>query len=82
MRILLADKQDITRAGLMYIINSMENVEYKYIEDKAELFVALNQDQDCILFTVLSRNYQYLLHKITLLVRIPMSRQLSCHLRL
>lgn len=34
MRILLADKQDITRAGLMYIINSMENVEYKYIEDK------------------------------------------------
>lgn len=48
MRILLADKQDITRAGLMYIINSMENVEYKYIEDKAELFVALNEDQDCV----------------------------------
>ena len=48
MRILLADKQDITRAGLMYIIDSMESVEYKYIEDKAELFVALKEDQDCV----------------------------------
>jgi DNA-binding NarL/FixJ family response regulator len=48
MRILLADKQDITRAGLMYIIDSMDNVEYKYTEDKAELYAALNEDQDCV----------------------------------
>jgi Response regulator containing a CheY-like receiver domain and an HTH DNA-binding domain len=48
MRILLADKQDITRAGLMYIIDSMDNVEYKYTEDKAELLMALNENQDCV----------------------------------
>ena len=48
MRILLADKQDITRTGLMYIIDSMESVEYKYIEDKAELFVALKEDRKSV----------------------------------
>lgn len=32
----------------MYIIDSMDNVEYKYTEDKAELLVALNEDQDCV----------------------------------
>lgn len=48
MRILLADKQDITRAGLMHIIDSLSNTEYKYTEDKAELMLALKEDQNCV----------------------------------
>ena len=48
MRILLADKQDITRAGLMHIIDSLSNAEYKYTEDKAELMLALKEDQNCV----------------------------------
>ncbi len=44
MRILLADKQDITRAGLTYVIQQMGEGEPKYTEDKAELLLALKGD--------------------------------------
>lgn len=43
MKILLADRQDITRAGLMHIIDSIDGLGYKYVEDKAELMEALKQ---------------------------------------
>ena len=44
MEILLADRQDITRAGLMYVIESFNGITTRYIEDKAELLVALQHD--------------------------------------
>ncbi len=43
MKILLADRQDITRAGLSYVIEKMEGLESKYVEDKAELMLALKE---------------------------------------
>lgn len=48
MRILLADRQDITRAGLIYILQGFEGVEWKYIVDKAELMLALKEDDDTV----------------------------------
>lgn len=48
MKILLADKQDITRAGLSYVIRQLGNVETKYTEDKAELMLALQKDEDSV----------------------------------
>lgn len=57
MRILLADKQDITRMGLVYVIEnqslggksaSEKPVAWKYTEDKAELLVALKEDDDAV----------------------------------
>ncbi len=48
MRILLADKQDITRAGLNYIIQQKGDVDSKYTEDKAELVLALKEDDDAV----------------------------------
>ena len=46
MKILLADKQDITRAGLIYVIEKMEGLESKYVEDKAELMPHLSWLQE------------------------------------
>lgn len=48
MKILLADRQDITRAGLIYILQGIEGVEWKYTEDKAELILALKEDDDTV----------------------------------
>lgn len=48
MRILLADRQDITRAGLIYILQGIEGAEWKYTEDKAELMLALKGDDDAV----------------------------------
>ena len=48
MKILLADKQDITRAGLIYVLQGIENVEWKYTEDKAELMLALKENDDVV----------------------------------
>ncbi len=48
MKIYLADKQDITRAGLIYIIDGINNVDYKYTEDKTELLEALKKDADAV----------------------------------
>ena len=57
MRILLADRQDITRMGLVHIIQQMNvgdkeempGIEWKYVEDKAELMLALKDDDDELL---------------------------------
>ena len=48
MKILLADKQDITRAGLMHVIEKMEGLETKYVEDKTELMLALRENEDTV----------------------------------
>ena len=48
MKILLADKQDITRAGLTYVIEKMEGLETKFVEDKAELMLALKENEDTL----------------------------------
>ena len=48
MKILLADKQDITRAGLIYVIEKMEGFETKYVEDKTELMLALRENEDTV----------------------------------
>ena len=44
MEILLADKQDITRSGLMYVLSDFNGVTTKYVEDKSELLLALQND--------------------------------------
>ena len=49
MRILLADRQDVTRMGLVHIIQQMNvgdkeqvpEIAWKYVEDKSELMLAL-----------------------------------------
>lgn len=41
MKILIADKQDITRAGLMYVVDGMALSNRQCVEDKAELIAAL-----------------------------------------
>ena len=48
MRVLLADRQDITRAGLIYVLQGIEETEWKYTEDKAELMLALKSDDDAV----------------------------------
>ena len=48
MKLLLADRQDITRAGLSYVIEKMEGLESKYVEDKAELMLALKDNEDTV----------------------------------
>lgn len=48
MRVLLADRQDITRAGLTYVIGNQPDVECKYTEDKAELILALREDDHAV----------------------------------
>lgn len=48
MKILLADKQDITRAGLSYVISKMEGMETRTIEDKADLMLALKENEDTV----------------------------------
>ena len=44
MEILLADKQDITRTGLVYVLSDFNGVTTKYVEDKSELLLALQND--------------------------------------
>ncbi len=41
MNIYIADRQDITRAGLCYVISKIPDADYKYTPDKAELVNAL-----------------------------------------
>lgn len=48
MRILLADRQDITRAGMIYVLQGMEGLEWKYTDDKAELMLALKKNDDTV----------------------------------
>ncbi|MCH3994064.1 MAG: response regulator transcription factor [Prevotella sp.] len=48
MKIYLADKQDITRAGLIYVIDGITGTEYKYTEDKDELLEALKVQEKAV----------------------------------
>ncbi len=48
MKIYLADKQDITRAGLIYILDGIQGADYKYTEDKAELLYAMGHEANCV----------------------------------
>ena len=48
MRVLLADRQDITRAGLIYVLQGIEETKWKYTEDKAELMLALKSGDDAV----------------------------------
>lgn len=45
MEFYLADRQGITRAGLMYVIGHMEECSCKYVEDKCELLQVLSRDE-------------------------------------
>ena len=47
MNILLADNQGITRAGLMYILDSIQGVEYRQVTDKAGLLESLKEYTTC-----------------------------------
>lgn len=45
MEFFLADRQGITRAGLMYLIGGMDGCGCKYVEDKCELLQVLSRDE-------------------------------------
>ena len=47
-KIILADRQDITRAGMQFVCQAMEGVDTKYTEDKAELMLALRNCEDAV----------------------------------
>ena len=47
-RFLLADRQGITRAGLMYLLGAIPDTDYKFTEDKTELINALRETPDSI----------------------------------
>ena len=44
----MADRQDITRAGMQFVCQAMEGVDTKYTEDKAELMLALRNCEDAV----------------------------------
>ena len=44
MDIFLADRQDITRAGLMYVIGQMGGCDSRRVEDKNDLLQVLSRD--------------------------------------
>lgn len=48
MFISLADPQDITRAGLMYILSEMEDVKWRHAQDKTELILQLQNNANAI----------------------------------
>lgn len=43
MNVILADRQDITRVGLIYIVQQMDGCAYEYAEDKADLIARLSE---------------------------------------
>ena len=43
MFVYLADRQDITRAGMMYILSGMNDVDFRQTEDKTELIFQLKE---------------------------------------
>ena len=47
--IIIADNQDITRAGLAYVLSKMENVSYQVVSNKSELILLLNDCPDAVL---------------------------------
>lgn len=48
MKIVLADNQDITRAGLQYVCSGMEGVEVARVSDKAGLVDCLKHDEHAV----------------------------------
>ena len=46
-KILLADRQDITRAGMQFVCLGMNDVD-KYVEDKAELILSLKESPEAV----------------------------------
>lgn len=48
MKIYLADHQDITRAGLLYVLSGMDVDQTKTIADKTELILALRVDDNAV----------------------------------
>lgn len=48
MYVLLADRQDITRAGLMYFCNSLGETQFRQTDDKTELIEQLKQHGDAV----------------------------------
>ena len=48
MFVYLADHQDITRAGMMYILSGMNDVDFRQTEDKTELIFQLKEHPDSI----------------------------------
>lgn len=48
MFVALADNQDITRAGMMYVCQELGQVEMRRAEDKAELIEQLKQHPDAV----------------------------------
>ena len=48
MNIILSDNQDITRAGMQFILSSVEGVESRQADDKYELMEQLRQHPDSI----------------------------------
>ncbi len=48
INVLLADRQDITRAGLMYILQQVKDTTSKYTEDKVELIEQLKVAPDSV----------------------------------
>lgn len=48
MKVYLADRQDITCAGLRFVLEGMGVKDTKYIEDKAELIAALRADSEAV----------------------------------
>lgn len=49
MNIILADNQDITRAGLLYVIQKLNNTTVQTVSNKAELLNALNEHPKSVL---------------------------------
>ena len=47
-RFLLADRQGITRAGLMFLLSGFPDADYKFTEDKGELINALHQAPESV----------------------------------
>lgn len=48
MYVLLADRQDITRAGMMYFCNSLGETQFRQTDDKTELIEQLKQHGDAV----------------------------------
>lgn len=47
--IIIADNQDITRAGMAYVLSKKENVSYQVASNKSELIPLLNDCPDAVL---------------------------------
>ena len=52
--IVFADKQDITRVGLIHVADSLsEAPQYRSVEDKATLIETLNEESDAVVISTI-----------------------------